>query len=140
MSVFFTECIWAAGLFEGEGTVTLSSAGRRGYTRLAVIVASTDPEIIKFFHDRWPGVVRSFRPRSTARARQAFEWRLSGPRAAEFLCDIREYVRTGRVMAKIDLGLLSQAARIHGRSKPGAAEQQRAWAAQMRVLNKRGVA
>src|SRR5690242_14193138 len=49
------ELAWAAGMFEGEGTVTISAAGRHGYTRPVVTLANTDRQVVDFFQARWPG-------------------------------------------------------------------------------------
>lgn len=41
---------WAAGAFEGEGTVTITKSGKRGYTRPAVMLTSTDREMVNVRH------------------------------------------------------------------------------------------
>src|SRR3990172_12809075 len=82
--------IWAAGHFEGEGTVTISGASRRGYTRPLVVLASTDFQVIEFFNERWPGTIRTYQPKSkTGRAKLARVWSLNSFEAVRaFLLDM----------------------------------------------------
>ncbi len=101
------DCIWAAGHFEGEGTVTLTKGGRIMNVRPCVTLSSTDRECTAFFQDRWPGHWRSFIPRSvTGNVRRAYTWTLSsGERIEIFLADILPHVRTQRVREKIEIVL-----------------------------------
>lgn len=129
---------WAAGHFEGEGTVTLTKAGRIMHVRPLVSLASTDRSCRDFFNDRWPGNCCSRSPRSE-REREAFIWALnSGERIQIFLLDILPFIKTNRVRQKIevllddirDRGLYQQQIEIRGRS-----EQRRIL---MRQLNAKG--
>lgn len=67
------ERIWAAGFFEGEGTVTILSTVKAGDTRPKVSMTSTDESMVDFFHARWPGSRWSYIPKSkNGLARRAF--------------------------------------------------------------------
>ena len=129
---------WAAGLFEGEGTVTIAKTGgssRPGLTRTMAIVGNTDIEVVRFFHERWGGTLRPRKP-PTLRAKSSFEWSLAGAQAAYFLRDILPFVRTSRVRNKIDLVLRSEEIR---RADPFHARHQlHRMLAEVRALNRRG--
>jgi hypothetical protein len=130
---------WAAGLFEGEGTVTIAKSGgkkRPTLTRTRVLVGNTDKEVVEFFFNRWGGRVRP-RPPSTKRARPSFEWAHGGAEAAFFLRDIQSYLRTQRVKVKVALVLKSEELRRADpfKARPGL---QRAMN-EIRELNRRGV-
>jgi hypothetical protein len=121
------DCAWAAGHFEGEGTVTLTRAGRIMYVRPQVSLSSTDVVNVEFFHERWPGYRRSFTPkRATGNVQVAHVWNLnSGERIQAFLLDILPQIRTARVRAKIEIvladikdrGLYQQQPEIRARSE-----------------------
>jgi len=120
------ELAWAAGCFEGEGTVTLTRAGRIMHVRPLVSLSSTDMQIVEFFNSRWPGNCRSFMPKSVSgNVRMAHTWNLnSGERIQCFLGDILPYVQTVRVRDKIaivledikDRGLYQQQPEVRARS------------------------
>lgn len=138
-----SDCEWAAGLFEGEGTVTLATNRIASYTRARVLLSSTDQEIVNFFHTRWPGSCRNYMPQSrTGRAKRAWSWTVSCRKAITFLQDIRPYIRTSRVRAKIDLVFEAQAHRHQGPSPDQAAYRRLhdGYRARMTGLNRRGVA
>lgn len=102
------DCIWAAGHFEGEGTICMSrNSGKRKGTRCVVSLTSTDFEVIDFFNNRWPGSTRVFSPKSkTGNAKPAKVWLLnSRERVERFLRDIDYYVKTARVRRKLELVL-----------------------------------
>lgn len=98
------DACWAAGHFEGEGTVTLQSGGARPFAfKPLVSLSSTDQEVIEFFRSRWPA--SALAPRvPTSRSKQVWTWRLSGAvRVHRFLGDVRPHIRTSRVLEKVDV-------------------------------------
>lgn len=102
------ELAWAAGLFEGEGTVRINKPGRRNWGHLAVSVVNTDRQVVEWFQSRWPGymkVATGMRPSQ----RQAWVWVTAAKRAATFLAAIRPFVVRDRVRERIDHGLDFQA-------------------------------
>jgi hypothetical protein len=138
---------WAAGFFEGEGTVTIANNRVGIYTRIVVKISNTDIECLGFFQDRWPaGSIRLLHA-ATDKRRPAWEWRLQSGRAEKFLRDIRPYVRSKRVQTKIRLALKVQKNR-YGVGRPTRPRMPPAeyhalhaeFRAQMRELNRRGVA
>ncbi len=141
MNLTELELSWAAGLFEGEGTVAIYGGGRRPYTRLKVMVTNTDFEIISFFEDRWNGnVYERAALKAGKNARATKTWTLGSKRAEDFLRDIAPFIRTARVRAKIDLAFESQAARRRGNRRN--VEEYRltnqAFRMRMAKLNERG--
>lgn len=135
------ERVWAAGHFEGEGTITIASGGRNALPIPRVSLTSTDKSVIDFFNARWPGYVRSFTPPSrNGLAREAFCWQMTANDAVEgFVLDILPHVQTERVRAKADLILEDIGERVQLRRTKEV--QQRRWArmAKMRALNRRGI-
>lgn len=132
---------WAAGLFEGEGTVTIAVRNSDATFRVVCIVGNTDREIIEFFHGRWGGWDQRVYGKRPGR-KPAWTWTVAGPRAVAFLMDLLPYVRTQRVREKIELALEFRAAQSSKKSVWSKADyktKQRALYEKMRVLNKRGV-
>lgn len=128
------ECAWAAGLFEGEGTITMCGAAR---PRLTVMMTSTDPEIIEFFQVRWPGILRTYQPKGNAKL--ATSWTLASRDALEyFLRDIEFYVRSERVRSKLRLALEESADRFPARRGELIRARSAARKAEFLRLNRRG--
>jgi len=129
---------WAAGLFEGEGTVTITKAGRKGHTRGFVSVTNTDRDVVDFFHSHWGGHLRSV-GKPSERAREAFEWRLySSSLAAMFAEQILPYIKTTRVRQKMELLIEASATRQRGSRDPDYKARQHELRERMRKLNRRG--
>jgi len=117
---------WGAGLFEGEGTITMHPNGTP-----YVIVGNTDHQVIDFFCRHWPGCVTVHNPANVNQnAREAWDWRIGGWKALLFLREMRPHFRTDRVIGKtvlvLDAGGLPHA-------------QRREHVARIRVLNRRGL-
>lgn len=134
---------WAAGLFEGEGTVTIAVRNQDSTYRLVCMVGNTDREIIDFFASRWGGWVQPAYGERPGR-QPAWTWTVAGPRAEAFLREIEPHVRTIRVRNKIRLGLSLRAHQSRKTSVRKAdadykAKQRKLYLA-MRSLNRRGVA
>lgn len=135
------ELCWAAGLFEGEGTVTIARRGQDDTYRLVSIIVNTDEQIIDFFNSRWGGWKQGlYGPRP--RRKPGWIWTVAGPSAEDFLREIEPYLRTRRVREKVYLGLHFRASQ--SRSKvtqrdPAYRETHREFYAEMRELNRRGV-
>jgi hypothetical protein len=98
------ELAWAAGLFEGEGSVRISKPMLRNWGSLVASVTNTNEQIVDFFQNRWPGRKR---PATGLRPDQkpAWVWVLAARRAAVFLEAIRPFVVSDKVRQKIDHGL-----------------------------------
>jgi hypothetical protein len=133
---------WAAGFFEGEGTVGIHAMAdrRNGLGYLVVSVVNTDREHVDWFQSRWPGKVRAatgLRPDQ----RPAWVWVRHGVQAAAFLRDVEPYLRSARVRAKFHLGLEYQRQKVLGGNQGLAyRERQGRYHLEMKALNRRGVA
>jgi hypothetical protein len=128
---------WAAGLFEGEGSVGLHSNHQRRYSRLRISVTSTDIEIVEFFHERWGGTVRSC-GFASPRANEAFVWMLQGPATLPFLLDLLPEIRRQRIRERFAIAIESQKMRRMGVEDPAYHERLQELQRQLYVLNKRG--
>lgn len=133
------ELAWAAGMFEGEGSVRINIATQRNLGALLVDMVNTDVEIVAFFQARWPGYMRGVAGRD--RCRDFYRWRAAAHVAAAFLNDVLPYLRTMRVREKALLGLDYQAqksmsARVNRTAEY--AERQRDYYSRMAHLNLRG--
>ena len=135
------ECIWAAGYFEGEGTVTLHSTPRAGLTRPEVSMASTDKSMVEYFHARWPGTCWSYIPKSkNSLAREAFCWRLGACDTVEcFLLDILPHLASRRVRKKADLLIEDIRDRLKCGRTPEVRQRKKERLLKMRELNRRGI-
>ena len=98
------ELAWAAGLFEGEGTIRINKATKHNLGHLCVSVVNTDKQVVDWFHDRWPGYMK---PATGLRVdqRPAWVWVIAARRAAEFLRAIQPYIVTNRVREKAQFGI-----------------------------------
>lgn len=130
---------WVAGIIEGEGTITITRSGRRGYTRPHVSVTSTEPEIIGVLQSRWPGKLTTRTPKGNART--AVTWRLDARSAiARFLWDVLPYLRTERRVRLAWLVLDDIGARQQGSRDDSYLAECHARRERARHLNKRGAA
>lgn len=130
---------WAAGIFEGEGTVTIAVRNQDETFRLVCMVVNTDEQIIVPLHDRWGGW-KQYRELPGNR-RPAWTWTVTGPRAEQFVRDIHPFIRTDRVRAKFVLALrfrADQSTDVVAQRTPGYKPRQREHYLAMRGLNKRG--
>ena len=131
------ELAWAAGFFDGEGTVRISKPMPRNTGALLVSMANTDYQTVEWFQQRWPGYVKPYKP--VLRKRQAWRWQIGATKAAAFLVAIRPFVVRDAMREKIDYALAFQAQKRAGVSSDEYCEQQ--WIAYwwMGKLNQRGV-
>lgn len=132
---------WAAGHFEGEGTISLSTHGTKNRsTRVIVCLASTDKQTIDWFQSIWPGCMRSVQPTSkNDNARRAYIWTLNASEPVEcFLRDVQPYLHTDRVRAKAALAIEDILDRMPYRWNAEAHARSVIRRAEMKRLNHRG--
>jgi hypothetical protein len=94
------ELAWAAGLFEGEGTVRINKPSPRNWGALVVSVVNTDRQVLDWFQSRWPGYMKPATGLGPNQ-RPAWVWTIAARQAAGFLRDILPYVVRDAVRAKI---------------------------------------
>lgn len=132
---------WAAGHFEGEGTITITTGGRRAYTCPRVILSSTDRSMIDFLQARWPGTLRRYVPRGKEhKVKLAHIWTLQSCDACEgFLLDILPHLVSARVRTKAELLIEEIRDRVRFDRSPERKDRLRERVARIRRLNMRGV-
>lgn len=96
---------WAAGHFEGEGTISISAERRNGYARPLASLASTDKQVIELFSKWWPTSIAGKKPRyPTPNARAVYRWEInSAIKVRAFIDQIVPHLRTERCKAKFEL-------------------------------------
>jgi hypothetical protein len=99
---------WAAGIIEGEGSITINKETRRNSGALIVCISNTDPQLVAWFHDRFGGYFKANTPPTRTNHRQAWKWAIASNMAAEFLRLIRPYLKTDKYIRKADLGIAYQ--------------------------------
>lgn len=134
------ELNWAAGMFEGEGTIRISKDRRNGSYRLQCIVPNTDRQIVDFFHERWLG---SNKPElQRANQRPQHRWVVSGKMAKAFLLKLEPHIRTDRGQKRVNVALrfqiLKELYRNSPSDRPRYRDDQRECYETMRRLNARG--
>lgn len=130
------DCAWAAGLFEGEGTVTLS-ANKAMRVRPSISVPNTDREVVEFFHRRWGGSIRNHQP--SGNARLVHVWGLSSGEPIEcFIRDMLPFIRTRRVRDKMEIVLQDVVDRFANVQRGKVYERSLDRMATIRELNRRG--
>lgn len=100
------ELAWAAGFFEGEGTVRITRPSAKNWGTLWVAISNTDMQTLQWYHARWAGSVHKCSP--SGNRRDAWMWVIASQKAAAFLRQIRPYLVRDAVRAKIDHALAFQ--------------------------------
>jgi hypothetical protein len=138
---------WAAGMFEGEGTINIGTYRRspegEDYYQLQCKVPNTDDGIIDFFSAHWPKC--STRPERVRGDRQPQrKWIVSGVNAVAFLLQLGPHLRTNRVKQKRNVALQLHLLKKLSKDDPGNREkyldEQRGCYDEMKQLNLRGAA
>jgi hypothetical protein len=96
------ELPYAAGLFDGEGSISLVRHHNNRWPSPQVAGASTDYEVVRWLQIRFGGSVVTKKPRSSAHS-VSYDWRLTDRRALSFLDRIRPYLVIRRKIRRIDL-------------------------------------
>jgi hypothetical protein len=96
------EAAYAAGLFDGEGSLTLTRNHPARWPSPQVSVASNDHEVLDWLRARFGGVITTKKPRQPTHA-ISFDWKLTDRRALAFLRSIRPYLQIHRKQRRADL-------------------------------------
>ncbi len=97
-----TELAYAAGLFDGEGSISLVRQKNNRSPSPQVAVASNDYEVLGWFQKRFGGSIVTKQPRKPTHS-VSYDWRLTDRRALTFLALIRPYLVIERKIRRIDL-------------------------------------
>lgn len=133
-----TFCAWAAGIFEGEGTVSICKGGRKSQTRERVSVTNVDRQLLDAIHVAWPGGRMRCVGARSKNARDAWEWSISAEAAMRFLLDITPFLVTDRVRSKLGVYTEHFYTRMSGSRDDARRSRLLAIHQQMRTLNRRG--
>lgn len=109
-----TEAAWAAGLFDGEGCIMISSNNHRWY-RLTVKIGMCHKPALEKLNRLWPGRFRRKLPTHYSK-KVAWYWILESKNAAQFLKVICPYSVVKR--DEIELAL-----QFHNRPRPAACKK-----------------
>lgn len=145
------ELAYAAGYFDGEGSVHIVADSRGdGRRYLRVGVASTDREVIEWFHSHFGGTFSVRQPGPEKNHKVSYWWATSGKVAVAFLEAIYPYLRQKKERVKIARAFqaLTPGAALNiryggpeRRTRPKALENvQVRLAEELKELNKRGLA
>jgi hypothetical protein len=96
------ELAYAAGLFDGEGSISLVRQKNNRSHSPQVAVASTDLEVLHWLQDRYGGSIVTKQPRKSSHS-VSYDWRLTDRRALAFLELIRPYLVIERKIRRVDL-------------------------------------
>ena len=97
-----SEIAYAAGLFDGEGSISLVRQRSNRFHSPQVSVASNDYEVLAWLQKRMGGNIVTKQPRKAAHS-VSYDWRLTDRRALAFLQLIRPYLVIKRKIRRIDL-------------------------------------
>ncbi len=144
MRISEIDLAWAAGIFEGEGSVRITKADGLHLPGLVVEVVNTDHQLLMWFQARWSGYLGE-KHHASARGqhwRPYWCWQLKARQAAAFLEYIQPYLKTDRVKRKVVLAREFQHQKVITGPGPRQAiyrEAQTSFYCRMKVLNQRGV-
>ena len=128
---------WAAGCFDGEGTVTIGGAGFRNFPQSRVLLTNTDREVVDFYVKRWGGRIRP-RKHPSERSRRPYEWAVWARNMRWFLRDILPHVQRSVVREKISIVLEIEKMRISAPKARLTRRLVRRAVKRLRRLNRRG--
>ena len=134
------DCAWAAGFFEGEGSVAFRPA-RHGCGKLLVEISQVDPVPLHHLKSIWGGQVYSKRRKAGSNWRDFSRWMVVSRDAMTFLVDISPYIIRPMIRSRISLAVAFQREKAVGGGSRSAAYRLRmqTFMQQMAELNRRGL-
>lgn len=97
------ELSYAAGLFDGEGTVTLTRNKANEQRSPTVSLSSTTYELVQFMKDTFGGRIVTLTRTKKQGHKQAWHWQTSYSKAIEVLIQIRPYLREPEKTRRADM-------------------------------------
>lgn len=97
---------YAAGFFDGEGSVLIQKPGRTCSYRLRVSASQTTVEPIEWLRQRWGGSVRIRKAKENRKT--VWEWAITTQLALKFLTDVRPFLLVKREQADIAIEFQSR--------------------------------
>lgn len=108
-----TDLAYYAGIFDGEGCVTITLYGNKLY-QLRCKVSNTNEWLIQSLRMTWGGHV--YRDKRTPNHRACYEWYIVSWQAAIFLEDIYPYLRLKKPQVDVALQFQAQKDNIHNKN------------------------
>ncbi len=137
MAIAATDCAYAAGILDGEGTIGVSIRG----SSLCVMVEvwNTDSRLAKWLQERFGGMPPYVRLNNSFCAKPLHRWALFGSASLSFLQSIQPYLVLKQQQCALCLELLTELSpgkgkRLTDNQRQRISEIHTA----MRMLNKRG--
>ena len=87
------ELAYVAGLFDGEGCVNFTVAGKQRYWVIRVMIRNTDRDLIQYLQSMFGGRIETAKHAKRPHWKPSYCWRLDWDAAIEFLCAIEPWVR-----------------------------------------------
>ncbi len=101
---------YAAGFFDGEGSITIAKPReRRGYT-VEIAIAQRYEDVLIWLQTTWGGSIRTCH-QILGTCHRIKKWQCSSAKAAQFLFDVFPYLKGKQKIAKLALEL--QATKNH---------------------------
>lgn len=94
--------IYVAGLFDGEGTVTMSHVSNKKHRSPVVSVTSTTKSLLDFLKENFGGTI-SRQKVYKSHHKQSWMWKLSHQKAIDFLIAIRPWIKEEEKARRADL-------------------------------------
>lgn len=109
---------WTAGFFDGEGYVGIAKVNGTSHRshQLRLSVSQVDPRPLELLRRVFGGNIRAIKP--TPRRRRAYDWRLNGHAAADFLRLIEPYLVVKAEAARIGIVFASTIRDRHDGRRP----------------------
>jgi hypothetical protein len=96
------EAAYAAGIVDGEGSISITRNHSGRWPSPQVSVASTDRELLDWLRERYGGTITTKQPRKPQHS-LSFDWKLTDRRALRFLQIVGPYLVIKRKKCRCDL-------------------------------------
>lgn len=99
------QIIYAAGFFDGEGSVTLAkpNSSYPNYVLLRVDIGQTSKPVLDWFQEVWGGAIHYRNANRGRSVKENWQWYISGVRAQVFLIDVLPYLKVKQDSVTIKL-------------------------------------
>jgi hypothetical protein len=97
-----TEAAYAAGILDGEGSISVTRNHSGRWPSPQVSVASTDRELLEWLQVRFGGSISTKQPRQPQHS-LSFDWKLTDRRALRFLMMVKPHLVIERKLRRCDL-------------------------------------
>lgn len=141
-----TDCAYAAGLIDGEGSIRITSRGKNGGTTfrqgqytLMVEMTNTDKGMIQWMQEQFGGSVSYSAENAELNRKEKWHWRVAANKALYVLDAIWPFIRTKRHQAKLGRRFQRYAQYAGRAATPRVRELHERFYNEFRALNKRGV-